>query len=93
MTANIFRLTLEREMDFMLAWATQTIAFCLSLKPEGDDAKYEAQRLPETSRASAIAIELWRDALGQCGGNITDGAGAIFLLNVFRWCERRFAAA
>ncbi len=90
--AHIISLSVEQEMEFLLGWATQTIAFCLSLRPEcGAIAEYETLQKPDTSRANAIALELWRDALAQCGESIGEGAGENYLLNVFTWCERNLS--
>lgn len=90
---HIISLSVEQEMEFLIGWATQTIAFCLSLRREGGtDVEYETLQKPDTCRANAIALELWRDALAQCGEAISEGAGENYLRNVFIWCERNLNA-
>lgn len=91
--SHIISLSVEQEMEFLIGWATQTIAFCLSLQPEGGVvAVYETLQKPDTSRANAISLELWRDALAQCGESISEGAGEHYLRNVFMWCGRNLCA-
>ena len=89
-SSRLVKMTAEQELQFLIGWATQTLAFCLSLRAEetGATAPAESGMLPDASEASALAIELWRDALAERGpGDEMDGAGAIYLRNVFNWCQ------
>ena len=89
-TSRLVKMNAEQELQFLIGWATQTLAFCLSLRAEetgttpSDDGM-----LPDASQASALAIELWRDALAERGhGDELEGAGSIYLRNVFNWCDQ-----
>jgi hypothetical protein len=93
MAQHIIELTAEQEMEFLIGWATQTVAFSLSLtEKRADRVEPDAPQLGDVSHGHTVAIELWRDALAQCGA-VSEQVGATFLQNVFRWCEHNFAAA
>jgi hypothetical protein len=80
-------------MEFLIGWATQTVAFCVSLTENGADRlEPDAAQLGNVSQGHTVAIELWRDALAQCGA-VSEQVGATFLQNVFRWCEHNLGAA
>ena len=66
---RLLKMTAEQELQFLIGWATQTLAFCISLQSQesGAAARPEVGALPKDSEASALAIELWRDALAECG--------------------------
>jgi hypothetical protein len=88
-TTRLVKMNAEQELQFLIGWATQTLAFCLSLRAEEvGTAPPDAGTLPDASQASALAIELWRDALAERGqGEEIEGAGSIYLKKVFDWCD------
>lgn len=92
--AHLIKLTAEQEMDFLISWATQTIAVCVSVASNNrpDDGELQVEQARDTSHSGAIALELWRDALAQCG-SLSEDAGATFVHNVLRWCDRTLADA
>jgi hypothetical protein len=85
--AHVINLNAEQEMEFLIGWATQTIAFCVSLSESASSSQeQDSQPRANRSQGNAVAFELWRDSLAQCG-SMSEQVGAIFLHNVFRWCE------
>lgn len=89
-SSRLINMTAEQELQFLIGWATQTLAFCIALRLQetGESTRPAIGELPDHAEASALAIELWRDALAERGPcHELEGAGAVYIRNVFNWCD------
>src|SRR4029079_1207626 len=84
-----------RELDKIqgpaMAWARQTISFALSIRSEDVGRPLDAQQIANlgTGEAEAVAQELWRAALQECGSRLDAGRIQTLLSRqVFSWAGK-----